>query len=286
MADSRRNKFNFILLFLAVVGAALFYGCGGVGSDIVPESQCVVTGTIRPSTTLESYLLSSLRGATANMAGVRVWVEADGYGSAVLTDENGNYTITTRPNVSRVVAEYSSTEGKTYLVWSDNISFQRRADANTVSDLTLKIANVQVKGKIVSSNGAALSGSNVGISLLGRTIYPEADGTYILPLMPEGEKETITVAGGGYQSISQIVAFNENSPTIENTIVTNSETNRAPVITSISNSSAQNNINKQRSVTLQVNFSDPDSNIATWSWSITPSDGSEPRHVTDQKFAK
>ena len=284
MAEKSRNngKLNFILLVLAVVGAALFYGCGGVNSDIVPEAQCLITGTIKPSATLESYLLSSLRGVTADMSGCKVWVEADGYGSAVYTDENGNYTITTRPTTSRIVAEYASTNGNTYIVWSNQQSFVRKVDTNQVDDMTLKIANISIKGRIISSNGASVSGSNVGVSILGKTIYPDENGIYTLPLMPEDSVETLTINGGGYQAITQTVTFSENSPLIENTVVTNSETNRAPIITSISNKS-QNNVKKQQTVLLQVNFSDPDLNIATWSWSVMPSDGASIGSFTSQE---
>ena len=100
MAEKRRNNLNFLLLVCAIIGAALFYGCGGVGSDNVPKTICVVTGTVEGS----NEIAASVRGASV-IAGADVWIESD-YENRVKTDAAGKFTLTTVPGNHRIVASY------------------------------------------------------------------------------------------------------------------------------------------------------------------------------------
>ena len=102
MAGKSRSL-NFILLVCALIGAALFYGCGGGGggnsSDPLPTSTTIITGSISSTDIVanmpyDGNLLPEVKAR--GLSGARVWLESN-YQVFGITSADGKFTIENVP---------------------------------------------------------------------------------------------------------------------------------------------------------------------------------------------
>ncbi len=275
MAEKRRNNLNFLLLVCAIIGAALFYGCGGVGSDAVPKTICVVTGTVEGS----NEIAASVRGASV-IAGADVWIESD-YENRVKTDAAGKFTLTTVPGNHRIVASYKS--GTTvYKNRTAAFSVEKGRPETVSPDLSLIKAEQVIMGKLYDLNGNEVAGSSlITATVWGEPVTFNADGTFVTPPLPSTKTvETLLVAGGGFQTAEIPLLFNKNTPFIEYKLAKNSDVNRAPYAT-IAVQNDKFNPGKRTTIVLEGTMEDLDKNLATYSWTVTPACGTFTRIIHD-----
>ncbi|MFA5598591.1 MAG: hypothetical protein WDA26_13595, partial [Pusillimonas sp.] len=280
MAEKRRNNLNFLLLVCAIIGAALFYGCGGVGSDAVPKTICVVTGTVEGS----NEIAASVRGASV-IAGADVWIESD-YENRVKTDDAGKFKLTTVPGNHIIVASYKL--GNTvYKNRTKPFSVEKGRPETHSPDLSLIKAEQVIMGKLYDLNGNEVTESNlITATVWGEPVTFNPDGTFVTPPIPSTKTvEKLVVAGGGFQTAEIPLLFNKNTPFIEYKLAKNSDVNRAPYAT-IAVQNEKFNPGKRTTIQLEGTMQDLDKNLASYSWSVTPNCGTFTRIIHDTALTK
>ncbi len=273
MAGKSRSL-NFILLVCALIGAALFYGCGGGGggnsSDPLPIAYTQITGKIETSElplnmVYEANLKPELRGL--GLGGVSVWLESDFYNKKATTLNDGTYFIDkVTPGKHRIVAKYTNSSGQIYKTISEEISVLE-GETKPVN-LTLKnihLASISLTGllKDASSSQVPVGGK---VLAWGEPFEVTATGQFIIP-MPTSAVATLTFQVPGYQtSVLPNVTFKSNPPVLEQFVVTQNSTNRPPTVFLYGSSSE---VAKLGAIKFTANVYDPDNNIATYSWSAS-----------------
>lgn len=277
MSEKSRNTLNIYLLVCALIGAALFYGCGGgVRSDVVPEIISTVTGYVDAGPELAN-MAASLRGATG-LAGIEVWLESD-YDNRKPTNSDGKYVLEARPGKHRIVARYQS-GADYYKNITSEIEVQKGALNNEAPSMTLAKAEYVLKGVLKDTSDNIISGANnIKATIWGEPVIFNSDGSFQTPPMPAtktslGEKnlaQTILVTGGGFQNAEIPIVLSKNSPVIEYTLAKHSEVNRAPYAAiSLKDDKTSYPKNMTGAIELESFFSDLDGNIATYSWTMEP----------------
>ncbi len=269
MAGKSRSL-NFILLVCALIGAALFYGCGGGGggnsSDPFPVPVMQISGNIKSSGELANIVYEGnlLPDARAQFAapGVTVHLESDATKSTT-TDSNGNYVLSGVPvGTHRVVARIRTLSGKTYKIISSPVTVSERIAEVVAPQLELRQATVALSGLLKKANGEAFPFARM--TLWGEPFTTDANGAFTTPPMPEGTVENIVVANSGFQEVKISSNFVENAPFIEQVVVNSAATNRAPSVTL---TATKYSVDRQYEVNLTGVAIDPDNNIATYTWS-------------------
>ena len=267
MAGKSRSL-NFILLVCALIGAALFYGCGGGGnsSDPIPVPIMQISGNIRSSGELANiaYEGNLLPDARAQFAapGVTVHLESDVTRSTT-TDSNGNYVLSGIPvGTHRVVARIRTLSGKTYKIISGPITVSERVAEVVAPQLELRQATVALSGILRKADGSAFPFARM--TLWGEPFTTDVNGLFSTPPMPEGTVENIIIANSGFQQVKINSSFVENAPFIEQVVVSSAATNRAPTATL---TATKYSVDRLYEVNLTGVALDPDNNIATYTWS-------------------
>lgn len=269
MAGKSRSL-NFILLVCALIGAALFYGCGGGGggnsSDPIPVPIMQISGNIKSSgelanITYEGNLLPDARAQFA-APGVTVHLESD-VTKSTTTDSNGNYVLAGVPvGTHRVVARIKTLSGKTYKIISPPVTVSERVAEVVAPQLELRQATVALSGVLKKADGSVFPFAR--ITLWGEPFTTDANGAFTTPPMPEGTVENIVIANSGFQEVKINSTFVENAPFIEQVLVNSAATNRAPIVTL---AATKYSVDRQYEVSLTGVAVDPDNNIATYTWS-------------------
>ncbi len=269
MAGKSRSL-NFILLVCALIGAALFYGCGGGGggnsSDPFPVPVMQISGNIKSSGELANIVYEGnlLPDARAQFAapGVTVHLESD-VTKSTMTDSNGNYVLSGVPvGTHRVVARIRTLSGKTYKIISSPVTVSERIIEVVAPQLELRQATVALSGLLKKADGSAFPFARM--TLWGEPFTTDANGAFTTPPMPEGTVENIVVANSGFQEVKINSNFVENAPFIEQVVVNSAATNRAPSVTL---TATKYSVDRQYEVNLTGVAIDPDNNIATYTWS-------------------
>lgn len=271
MAGKSRSL-NFILLVCALIGAALFYGCGGGGggnsSDPLPVTYTQITGKIETSElplniVYEGNLKPELRGL--GLGGVSVWLESDFYNKKATTLNDGTYFIDkVTPGKHRIVAKYTNSSGQIYKTISEEVSVVE-GETKPVN-LTLKnihLASISLTGLLKDASNSQVP---VGGKVLawGEPFEVTTTGQFVIP-MPTNAIATMTFQVPGYQtSVLPNVTFKSNPPVLEQFVVTQNSTNRPPTVFLYGSSSE---VAKLGAIKFTANVYDPDNNIATYSWS-------------------
>ncbi|GAB1354650.1 hypothetical protein MASR1M12_33890 [Erysipelotrichia bacterium] len=266
MAGKSRS-FNFILLVCALIGAALFYGCGGGGggtsSDPLPTSTTIITGSInssdiRNNMAYDGNLLPEIRAS--GLVGARVWLESD-YNTFGTTSTDGKFTIVNvPPGRHRLVIMYKASDNTIYKkLLSNEVSVDVgktvEVGAQDLSAIEDK-ASVRIPININTSTNA--NPGNVSVSVWGEPGTME-NGQYYTPFMPEKEAAAIVVSAPGFQTTA-ITAVFTNELSVAPTLVPTSATNRAP---NVSLSASNFAVDKSRDIELNATVVDPDNNWAT-----------------------
>lgn len=269
MAEKSRSL-NYFLLICALIGAALFYGCsGGVSSDPIPASTTQITGTISESDiprnmAYDASLKPELRAR--GLGNVRVWLESN-YEKYAETRDDGSFAIpNVPPGKHRVVAKFTNSANDIYKTITPEISVAAGETKSTSIELRSEPhkVTVAINGELKKADGSALS--NARIYVWGEPFFADAQGRFTLP-MPAGATATVVIDTPGYQKVElKDTKFEQNAPSIVQTVVDNSATNRAP---SAGLSATAYSIEKGYEVGLTGAATDPDNNIATYSWSAT-----------------
>ena len=269
MAGKSRSL-NFILLVCALIGAALFYGCGGGGggnsSDPIPVPVMQISGNIKSSgelanITYEGNLLPEARAQFA-APGVTVHLESD-VTKSTTTDSNGNYLLAGVPvGTHRVVARIKTLSGKTYKIISSPVTVSERVAEVVAPQLELRQATVALSGVLKKADGSVFPFARM--TLWGEPFTTDANGAFTTPPMPEGTVENIVIANSGFQEVKINSNFVENAPFIEQVVVNTAATNRAPTVTL---TATKYSVDRLYEVNLTGIAIDPDNNIATYTWS-------------------
>lgn len=270
MAGKSRSL-SFLLLICALVGAALFYGCsgGGVASDPIPVRVLQISGSVKSAVPLanivyENNLLPDLKAQFAG-AGVTVHLESD-ENKFTTADVNGNFVLSgLSAGTHRIVARIRTLGGKTYKVRSAPISVSESSPEVTLPQLDLKLADFTISGILKKADNTPFA--NARITLWGESFLTDFNGYFITPPMYEDSNEPIVIANPGYQTTTINLSFVENAPLIEQTIVANAATNRAPSATMTANKYL---VDKLYDVTLRAIATDPDNDTLTYQWSQQP----------------
>ncbi|MDD3148802.1 MAG: hypothetical protein PHD82_16020, partial [Candidatus Riflebacteria bacterium] len=268
MAEKSRSL-NFILLICALIGAAWFYGCsGGASSDPIPVPVMQISGTVYSQDNLgniayDGNLLPDLRAQFA-APGVTVHLASD-ESKQTVTDKDGKFVlIGVNPGTYQIVARFKVSESLTYKVLSAPITVSEQKAEASIPQLDLKKASTRVYGIVRKADGSVFP--NARMTLWGETFYSEPDGTFKSPPMYDNAEDTIYIDSPGYQKAALSVKFADNAPFIDQMVVTNAATNRAPTA---SLSATRYTVDKLYEVNLTGIGTDLDDNIATYTWSKT-----------------
>ncbi|HNW12527.1 MAG TPA: hypothetical protein PKI71_14285, partial [Candidatus Rifleibacterium sp.] len=268
MAGKSRSL-NFILLVCALIGAALFYGCGGGGggnsSDPLPTSTTIITGSISSTDIVanmpyDGNLLPEVKAR--GLSGARVWLESN-YQVFGITSADGKFTIeNVPPGRHKLVIMYKASDNTIYkkLLGSEvsiDVGKTVEVGAQTLSVIADK-ASVRIPISINTSTGT--NPGNVSVSVWGEPGTLE-NGQYYTPLMPEKESATIVVSAPGFQPAA-ITAVFTNELSVAPTLVPTSATNRAPNVT-LAATLPSTQVIKGRDVEFNATVVDPDNNWAT-----------------------
>jgi hypothetical protein len=267
MAENSRNT-SILLLICALTGAMVFFGCGGGGtsSDPIPVRTYQITGKIVSGTALSSILSAeaSLRGAE-NATNVEVYIEDNRSLYSTTTDENGNFSLTVPEGTHVLIARITTSSGKVYKVRSGQVTVSRTQPTAEISSLQLIEANSRISGIVKNSAGNPIA--NARLTLWGETFYTDASGKFTTPPMPDGISADIKFATTGYQETIVNAEFDADNPLyIEQTIVGQSATNRAPTVTMRANNYE---LTTGQSSTITTTASDPDGDSLTYTWTST-----------------
>lgn len=266
MAGKSRSL-NFILLVCALIGAALFYGCGGGGggnaSDPLPTSSTIITGSVTSSDiaanmAYDGNLLPETKAR--GLVGARIWLESD-YNTFGKTSTDGKFTIVNVPPGRHKLVVQFGTSNATYTKLLDEVSVDIgktvEVGAQVLSASNDK-ASVRIPINVNTSTGT--NPGNVSVSVWGEPgFFDEYSGKYYTPLMPENTHATIFVSAPGFQTTA-ITAVFTNELSVAPTLVPTSATNRAP---NVSLSASNFAVDKSRDIELNATVVDPDNNWAT-----------------------
>lgn len=268
MAEKSRSL-NFFLLICALFGAAWFYGCnGGTSSDPIPVRILQISGNVESAVPLtnmvyEGNLLPGLR-AQYDGAGVLVHLESD-ESKSTTADSSGNFVLSNLPaGTHRIVARIKTLSGRTFKVRSAPISVSESNPEAVLPQLDLKLADISVSGIIRKADGTPFA--NARLTLWGESFLTDSNGLFTTPPMVEDTAEQVIIANSGYQTTVLNLNFVLNAPLVEQIVVTNSATNRAPSVTLSAN---KYQVDKLYDVTLRAVATDPDSNQLSYAWTAT-----------------
>ncbi len=272
MAEKCRSL-NFFLLVCALIGGLLFYGCGGgTSSDPLPIRELKITGNVSSAKPLASMAAPGSEGllpdvrASFTAANIEVYLESNRAQFSTRTDSEGNFVLSGIPAGShRIVALFIAPSGNVFKVRSGEISVSDQERTSQAPAMSVAEATSRVSGRIIDANGNPVV--NGRLALWGETFFTDSDGKFTSPPMPESAtKEQIIIDIPGFQATTIEVAFTENTPYIEQTVVSPSATNRPPVSTLVAN---RYELTTSSQSSLTATASDPDNDTLTYAWSAT-----------------
>lgn len=236
MAENRRNT-SILLLVCVLLGTIIFYGCGGGGSSsdplpIAPEKTYQIAGRVTASEVVLNMapsVAADLRAAS-NMTGILVYLESNRQMYNTRTASDGTYLLRVPQgthNIVAVIPAEQSITGKTYKVRSPAISVTDANPTVEASTLNLKPAEAVITGTVKDPSGNPITTARVIV--WGEEVQVDSSGVYRV-FMPDNTNTEIRIISSGYQDTTLQVIFDNDSPQfIEQTIVSNAATNRAPI---------------------------------------------------------
>ena len=279
MAEKNRN-FSIYLLVLALIGTAVFYGCGGgVSEDQIPALEYSIVG--KYETPMPSSNVATTRANTTSNGGVYgpsydifIYSEADPTNYAYINQTNNTFVISKlKANIKHnIVFGYKKKildSGYEYITRSDeNIELSNDRPSQEVK-LSLKPTRTEksVSGKLVGINGSPVPFGNAKLTLWGQEINVDANGNFTTPKMPLGLTADLIVSGLNYKNTSTPVKFEENAAYREITAV---ETTVNPVPPTVNLVSSKYTCNTEDYIVLQAFAENPNGNNLIYNWSIEP----------------
>ncbi|MBR4571505.1 MAG: PKD domain-containing protein [Candidatus Riflebacteria bacterium] len=266
MAENNRN-FSIFLLVLALIGAALFYGCGSSAtSDKIPDIEYSITGTYN-SQGLTSF--SSARAVSGPAAGILIYSESDPGNYADIDTNNRTYIIRNlRPGNHYIVFKHIpfGVGGATYICRSEQpVVLTETNPVQKCNELKAVECNVEMTGKLLSSTGQPITPAPT-ISLWGQTIEVNPiTGEFTTPKMPEGTTADLVINAINYKQTTNTVTFSNNPAYHEITAVETTVINIPP---SVDVSSKDSRYNANSLVILTAEAEDNGNKQIEFSWTI------------------
>ena len=231
MAENNRS-FSIYLLVLALIGAALFYGCGSATSDSIPAIEYSITGTYNSEGLTTN--LSSARAVSGPAAGILIYSEADPSNYADIDVNNRTYLLKNlRPGVHYIVFKHIpfGIGGKTYICRSEQpVVLTETSPVQKLNELKAIEANVSITGKLLNSNGQIITPTPT-VTLWGQTIEVNPfTGEFTTPEMPEGTTADLIVNAVNYKQTANTVTFSRNPAYHEITGVETTAVNVPPSV--------------------------------------------------------
>lgn len=270
MAEKCRSL-NFFLLICALASGLLFYGCGGsTSSDPLPERRLEITGSIISPVQLANMvdsngLLPDIR-ASFTAANIEVYLESNRAQFSTRTDSEGKYILSGVPaGKHRIIALFKTLDNKVFKLRSPEVSISEQERVTQVAALPLLPATSTAMGKIIDANGNPVA--NARLMLWGEYFYTDSAGNFDSPLMPvSNTPQNIITDIPGFQTTNITVTFTENTPFVEQTVVSPSATNSPPVSTLTANRYA---VTANGQISFTATASDPDNDVLSYGWSAT-----------------
>ena len=231
MAEKNRS-FSIYLLVLSLIGAALFYGCGGsASSDAVPAIEYSITGTYN-SQGLDPVV--SARAVSGPSLGIYIYSEQDPGNYADIDPSNRTYIIRNlKPGTHYVVFRHLpyGFGGTSYICRSAQpVVLTESVPVQNCNELKAIEGTVSITGKLLNSNGQPIS-PTPSITLWGQPIEVNSQtGEYITPKMPEGTTADLIVNAVNYKQSKNTVTFTNNPAYHELTGIETSALNVPPSV--------------------------------------------------------
>ncbi|MBQ3644261.1 MAG: hypothetical protein II961_06655 [Candidatus Riflebacteria bacterium] len=238
MAEKNRN-YSIYLLILALIGAAVFYGCGSATSDAIPAIEYQITGRYN-SEFFTTQGNSSARAAQNYTYGpndnIYIYSESDPYNYADIDREQSTYVLKNlKPGKHYIVFKHVPAglgNDPMYIVRStkpvvltDSLPVQQLNEA-----LNAAKGTVSITGKLLNPNGQPIS-PTPNLYLWGQKIDVDpVTGQFTTPKMPEGTTADLIVNAVNYKETTNTVTFTENPAYQEMTAVPTTAINEAPTV--------------------------------------------------------
>jgi len=273
MAEKCRSL-NFFLLVCALLSGLLFYGCGGgTGSDPIPVRQLQITGNVNYAAALANILESQesvpegIRASIPTL-NAEVYIESNRAQFSTRTDASGSYILSGVPAGTHIViARFEGSDGKVYKVRSPEVTVTEKEKTSQAPSLQLKSATTFVSGRILDSAGNPQA--NKTLTIWGENFRTDENGYFTTPPMPESPPSapyTIVVDIPAFQTTIITVEFSNNTPFVEQTVVSSTSTNRPP---SAFLKAPSYKVSPNGQIFFTATASDPDNDILTYSWTAT-----------------
>lgn len=269
MADNRRNT-NVLLLICALIGAMIFFGCGGgTSSDPLPVGAAKtlqITGKVTSNALLTNVeSMSAEIRAAIDAQNVEVYLESNRSAYSTRTDTQGNFSLTVPEGTHNIVALITTPSGKVFKVRSTSVTVSNSNPSAELTNLQLAQATSFITGMVKDASGNPMPNSK--LSLWGETFYSGSDGKFTTPLMPSGVNADVKIVVPGYQETVLNIDFNNTNPAyIEQTIVPSASTNRAPIA---GLKATTYEVSPRQQIELTGSATDPDGDTLSYNWSST-----------------
>ena len=238
MAEKNRN-YSIYLLILALIGAAVFYGCGSATSDAIPAIEYQITGRYN-SEFFTTQGNSSARAAQNYTYGpndnIYIYSESDPSNYADIDREESTYVLKNlKPGKHYIVFKHVPAglgNDPMYIVRStkpvvltDSLPVQQLNEA-----LNAAKGTVSITGKLLNPSGQPIS-PTPNLYLWGQKIDVDPiTGQFTTPKMPEGTTADLIVNAVNYKETTNTVTFTENPAYQEMTAVPTTAINEAPTV--------------------------------------------------------
>ncbi len=268
MAENNRN-ISIFLLVLALMGAALFYGCGSATSDSIPAIEFSISGSYS-SEGLTSVNVSSTRAVSGLAAGILIYSESDPTNYADIDETNKTYLIKNlKPGTHYIVFRHipNGIYGKNYIYRSSKPVVLTDASPAQVLNEVLRATEgtISITGKVTNTNGQLITPTPT-LTLWGQTIEVNPiTGEFTTPLMPERTTADLIINAINYQQTSVPLVFESNPAYYEFTAVDTTNNNVPPTV---SLSSKNSKYNVKSTVTFNAVAQDLNNDELTFIWEI------------------
>ena len=265
MAENNRN-FSIFLLVLALIGAALFYGCGSATSDAIPAIEYSITGTYNSEGLSK---ITSTRAVSGPSAGILIYSELDPSNYAEIDTINRTFLLRNlRPGKHYIVFKHIPTGlgGTSYICRSPYpVELTESEPVKSVNELKAVESTVTITGKVLNSNNQPITPTPT-ISLWGQTIEVNPfTGEFTTPKMPEGTTADLIINAVNYKQTTNTVTFANNPAYHEITAVETTVINVPPSV-DVSSKDSRYNVNSL--VILTAEAVDNGNKQLEFSWTI------------------
>ncbi len=268
MAENNRNLSVFLLV-LALIGAALFYGCGSATSDRIPDIEYSITGSYVLGTSSSNVNATSRAANVPGLqAGILIYSEAAPTNYADVDQEKNRYVIRNlKPGKHYIVFRHSDSMGGNYIVRSSQPV--ELTNTEPVKELNEQLKAVEgtiaITGKVTNIKKQLITPTPT-ISLWGQTIEVNPfTGEFTTPKMPEGTTADLIVNAINYKENPTPVVFETNPAYYDFSAVETTSTNVPPTVTV---SSKRDTYNLRSTVTLTAVAQDANNDELEFKWYI------------------